>query len=138
MVTTAKTVSQIAVHMGIGFAIAWGLTGSLVVSGLAVLLEPLINVGLLPLHEKAWAALRRRRRMAGYAAAAAQKISQTAMHMAVAFGVIYWATGSIAFGGLAAVLEPVCNVMLLPFHDRAWERVRARVAASGGRSFVAA
>ncbi len=32
---------------------------------------------------------------------AAQKCSQTAMHMAVAFGVMYWATGSLAFGGLA-------------------------------------
>ncbi|RYE86424.1 MAG: DUF2061 domain-containing protein [Oxalobacteraceae bacterium] len=43
--------------------------------------------------------------------------------MAVAFGVIYWATGSMAFGGMAAILEPICNVLLLPVHERLWDRM---------------
>ena len=32
-------------------------------------------------------------------------------------------TGSWAIGGVAAVLEPICNVIILPLHDRLWEYV---------------
>ena len=60
---------------------------------------------------------------------AARTISQVAMHMAVSFGVLYFLTGSFVAGGAAAVLEPICNVILMPFHDRFWERVRQRVEA---------
>ena len=54
----------------------------------------------------------------------AQKTSQVLLHMSVAFAVTYAFTGSLATGGLAAVLEPVCNVMLLPLHDRLWSKLR--------------
>lgn len=130
-VVAARTLSQVISHMAIGFSIAYLLTGSAILGGLAVLIEPLINVLLVPLHEHAWHALRgrigdaRRRALAG----AAEKVSQTVMHMAVAFSVMLAFTGSLAFGGLAAVLEPVCNVILLPFHDRAFQAVLARLRA---------
>ncbi|PLC49760.1 hypothetical protein CR159_10725 [Pollutimonas subterranea] len=59
----------------------------------------------------------------------AQKTSQVMLHMSVAFGVTYAFTGSLATGGLAAVLEPICNVLLLPLHDRLWSKVgRGRCA----------
>lgn len=48
--------------------------------------------------------------------------------MAVAFGVMYAVTGSMAFGGIAAVIEPICNVLLLPLHDRLWRRIARRLA----------
>jgi uncharacterized membrane protein len=130
-VAAARTVSQVIAHMAIGFGIAWMLTGSMMLGGLAILIEPLINVLLVPLHEQGWHAVRggmrepRHRTMA----LAAEKLSQTAMHMVIAFGVMYAFTGSFAFGGLAAVLEPVCNVVLLPFHDRAFHAVIARLRA---------
>lgn len=54
----------------------------------------------------------------------AQKFSQVGLHMSVAFAVAYAATGSLATGGLAALVEPVCNVLLLPWHDRAWRHAR--------------
>ena len=57
----------------------------------------------------------------------AQKTSQVLLHMAVAFGVTYGFTGSLAVGGLAAVVEPICNVLILPLHDRFWNRVRGRL-----------
>ena len=50
------------------------------------------------------------------------------LHMAVAFAVMYAVTGSLAFGGLAALIEPVVNVLLLPLHDRFWARIRGRLA----------
>lgn len=53
----------------------------------------------------------------------AQKTSQVALHMSVAFTVTYLFTGSLATGGMAAVLEPICNVILLPLHDRLWSRL---------------
>lgn len=55
----------------------------------------------------------------------AQKTSQVLLHMSVAFTVTYVCTGSVATGGLAAILEPICNVVLLPLHDRLWSKARA-------------
>jgi len=51
---------------------------------------------------------------------AAKTISQVAMHMSVAFAVMYAFTGSLALGGVAAVV---------PLHDKLWDRIRARVEA---------
>lgn len=61
---------------------------------------------------------------------AAKSMSQVLLHMAVAFGVMYAVTGSLAFGGLAAIIEPVVNVVLLPLHDKLWLRMRRRLAAA--------
>jgi uncharacterized membrane protein len=65
---------------------------------------------------------------------AGQTISQVALHMSVAFGVMYAMTGSLTFGGVAALVEPICNVALLPLHDRVWDKIRER-AERGGRAF---
>lgn len=124
----AKKTSQVIAHMTIAFAIAYAVTGSIVFGGLAIVIEPIINVLLLPLHEKAWAAIRARA-VGGrdrYLRIAAEKLSQTFLHMGVAFTVMYVATGSLAFGGMAAILEPVCNVLLLPLHDRFWSKLELR------------
>jgi uncharacterized membrane protein len=129
MVIAAKKTSQVITHMAIAFTIAYAMTGSVVFSGLAIIIEPVINVLLLPFHERAWAAVRARATSERdrYMKIAAEKVSQTLMHMGVAFAVIYCATGSIAFGGLAAILEPVCNVLLLPIHDRFWDKLELRI-----------
>jgi uncharacterized membrane protein len=129
MVIAAKKTSQVIAHMVIAFTIAYAMTGSVVFSGLAIIIEPVINVLLLPFHEKAWAVIRAEAKSARerYMRIAAEKVSQTLMHMIVAFAVIYGATGSLAFGALAAILEPICNVLLLPIHDRLWDRLELRI-----------
>lgn len=134
MVVAAKKTSQVITHMAIAFAIAYAVTGSIVFSGLAIIIEPVINVLLLPFHERAWAAVRARTAsdQDRFVHIAAEKVSQTLMHMGIAFVVIYCATGSLAFGGLAAILEPICNVLLLPMHDRFWEHLEYRLAARTG------
>ena len=123
MALAARKVSQVMTHMTIGFIIMFALTGSVVFSGLALIVEPVLNVLLLPYHERAWAAVRARFIARRTLVIAAEKLSQTGLHMAVAFAVIYWATGSMAFGGIAAILEPVCNVLLMPVHERLWNRL---------------
>jgi uncharacterized membrane protein len=120
----ARKGSQVITHLAIGFAIAYAVTGSVALGGLAVLIEPLLNVLLVPFHERAW-----HRKLHGttgqrrYLLLSAEKFSLAAMHMGVAFGVLYCATGSTALGGLAAVLEPICNVILMPLHDRMWDKL---------------
>lgn len=133
MFTAIKTFSQVITHMSIAFGLAYLLTGSLALGGLAAIIEPVINVALLPLHEKAWHAIRHRYagRRLGMAAVAGEKLSQTGMHMGVAFAVMYGATGSMAFGGLLAVVEPICNVIVLPLHDGLWERLRSKLQGHG-------
>lgn len=142
MVTAAKTISQVFFHIGIAFAIAYWLTGSIVFGGIAALIEPVINVAILPAHQKFWARLRAPTKQSSFLGAhtvfVGEKISQLGMHMGIAFAVVYWATGSIAFGGLAAILEPVCNVLLLPIHDRAWEKIRAKLRFRAPHPFIAA
>jgi uncharacterized membrane protein len=130
MFTAAKRVSQVVTHMGIAFALAATMSGSVLLGGLAVVVEPVINVIVLPFHEKAWEARvhRATTERARYLLLAAEKISQTAMHAAIAFGVMWTVTGSAAMGGLAALVEPVCNVIVLPFHDRLWDNMRARMS----------
>lgn len=44
------------------------------------------------------------------------------MHMAVAFGVVYLMTGSVALGGAVALVEPGINTIAYFFHEKAWER----------------
>lgn len=132
MVVAAKKTSQVIAHLAIAFVITYAMTGSVLIGGLALIIEPIINVALLPFHEKAWHAIRSRARdeRDSYMKIAAEKISQTALHMVVAFSVMYVATGSLAFGGIAAVLEPICNVILLPIHDRYWEKLELRLNAA--------
>jgi uncharacterized membrane protein len=121
----ARKGSQVITHLAIGFAIAYAVTGSVALGGLAVLIEPILNVLLVPFHERVWHyklnGVTGQRR---YLMLTFEKISLTAMHMVVAFTVLYGATGSAAFGGLAAVLEPVCNVVLMPLHDRLWDKLQ--------------
>lgn len=137
MVTAARTASQALVHVGIAFAITWGVTGSLAFGGLAAVIEAMLNVMVLPLHEKAWSTVRRR--MSGKASLGgllAEKTSQGIMHSGIAFAVMYGASGSLAFGGLVAVLEPICNILLLPLHDRAWRNLQLKLGIAAGRRFA--
>lgn len=129
MVTAAKTISQLITHMSIAFGLTYYMTGSFAFGGLAAVIEPIINVSLLPLHEKIWSMVRcHYDHVMKYILVTAEKVSQTGMHMIVAFAVMYGATGSIAFGGLVAILEPIFNVIILPFHDKGWEIIRSRLS----------
>ena len=122
MAIAANKMSQVTAHMGISFGLMYLLTGSLAFGGLAAVLEPVMNVVLLPFHERTWHVLRSRFSARRLTLVAAEKVSQTMMHALVAFATLYAATGSLAFGGLAAVLEPIINVIALPFHDRLFDR----------------
>ncbi|MBM3539334.1 MAG: DUF2061 domain-containing protein [Alphaproteobacteria bacterium] len=47
-------------------------------------------------------------------------ISFAVVHFAVAFSVAYLLTGSVAVGGLVALVEPLCNTVAYHFHEKAW------------------
>ncbi|MEE4659155.1 MAG: DUF2061 domain-containing protein [Halieaceae bacterium] len=53
------------------------------------------------------------------------------VHFSVAFGVAFALTGSVVIGGLVALVEPMINTVAYHFHEKAWERIRARRPASG-------
>jgi uncharacterized membrane protein len=124
MAAAARKLSQVVTHMVIGFTITYVVTGSAMSGGLAVLVESVINVLLTPVHEKIWMRFRSRQVCGQYLGIAAEKFSQAGLHMGVAFGVMYVATGSVVAGGVAALLEPICNVILMPLHDRLWDNAR--------------
>ncbi len=52
------------------------------------------------------------------------------MHFTVAFLVGYALTGSVTVGGTIALVEPACNTVAYFFHERFWERLRARGASA--------
>lgn len=56
------------------------------------------------------------------------------MHLAIAFGVGYALTGSVAIAGAITFIEPLVNTVAHYFFDKAWERpdFRAWRARRGG------
>ena len=60
------------------------------------------------------------------------------MHLAIAFGVSYALTGSVAVAGAITLLEPVLNTVAHYFFDRWWEQRRARRVAGQASTLQAA
>jgi uncharacterized membrane protein len=52
------------------------------------------------------------------------------VHFTVAFTVAYLLSGSFLVGGAIALVEPMINTLAYFFHEKVWERIRAR--RSGG------
>jgi uncharacterized membrane protein len=49
-----KTLSYLALHLTIGFSVAWALTGSVAIAGGIALIEPCVNAVAFFFHEQAW------------------------------------------------------------------------------------
>ena len=49
-----KTMTFLALHLMVGFTVAYALTGSLAVAGGIALIEPCVNAVAFFFHEKAW------------------------------------------------------------------------------------
>lgn len=52
------------------------------------------------------------------------------VHMAVAFTVAYLMTGSLVVGGVMALIEPACNTVAYFFHEKLWDKFKARRKAA--------
>jgi len=50
----SKTLTYLAIHLTIGFTVAYLFTGSLTIAGGIALVEPCVNAVAFFLHEKAW------------------------------------------------------------------------------------
>ena len=50
----AKTLSYLAIHLLVGFSVAYALTGSVAIAGGIALIEPCLNAIAFFFHEKAW------------------------------------------------------------------------------------
>ena len=49
-----KTLSFLALHLLVGFTVAYLFTGSLMIAGGIALVEPLVNAVVFFFHERAW------------------------------------------------------------------------------------
>jgi len=56
-------------------------------------------------------------------------ITFACVHFSVAFTVAYILTGSVAVGGLVALVEPLCNTVAYHLHEKAWRRFGRQRAA---------
>lgn len=50
----AKTLSYLAVHLTIGFSVAYAFTGSLEIAGGLAIIEPMVNAVAFFFHERLW------------------------------------------------------------------------------------
>ena len=50
----AKTLTYLAIHLTVGFSVAYILTGSVAIAGGIALIEPVINAVAFFFHEQAW------------------------------------------------------------------------------------
>ena len=66
-----KTLTYLAIHLTIGFSVAYVMTGSVAIAGGIAIIEPCINAVAFFFHERAWkvdwSAVRVRRRQIGAA-----------------------------------------------------------------------
>jgi uncharacterized membrane protein len=53
-------------------------------------------------------------------------VSFAIVHFSVAFSVTWLITGSIALGGLVALIEPAANTVAYHVHEKAWIRFARR------------
>ena len=58
----AKTLTYLTLHLGVGFTVAYALTGSVQIAGGIAMIEPCVNAIVFFFHERAWKSGRRRRR----------------------------------------------------------------------------
>lgn len=49
-------------------------------------------------------------------------VTFTVMHFGIAFTVAYLLTGSVAIGGLVAIVEPLVNSVGFYVHEKVWKR----------------
>lgn len=49
-----KTLTYLAIHLTVGFSVAYAFTGSITLAGGIALIEPCINAVAFFFHEKAW------------------------------------------------------------------------------------
>jgi uncharacterized membrane protein len=59
-------------------------------------------------------------------------LSFGAMHISVAFLVVWAMTGSWMTGGLVALVEPCINTVAYHFHEKVWKRRGEQQAAGTG------
>ncbi|MCY7397837.1 MAG: DUF2061 domain-containing protein [Sphingomonas bacterium] len=50
----AKTLTYLAIHLCIGFSVAYLFTGSIAIAGGIAIIEPCVNAVAFFFHEKAW------------------------------------------------------------------------------------
>ena len=53
------------------------------------------------------------------------------VHVIVAFSVVWALTGSMALGGLVALIEPACQTVAYFCHEKVWERFTSKKLAGG-------
>lgn len=73
-----KTLTFAVMHFSIAFAVAYALTGDLVVGGAVAMVEPLVNTLGYHVHERIWQRLQRRRTAARPNRVASHPAEQTA------------------------------------------------------------
>jgi uncharacterized membrane protein len=58
----------------------------------------------------------------------AKTLTFACVHFTVAFTIAYLLTGSVTISGALALLEPMVNTVAYYVHEKAWQRLRLRVA----------
>ena len=51
-----------------------------------------------------------------------------AIHFSIGFTIVYLLTGSLAIGGLVALIEPACNTVAYFFHEKVWDYFKEKKA----------
>ncbi|MEQ8661536.1 MAG: DUF2061 domain-containing protein [Gammaproteobacteria bacterium] len=49
-------------------------------------------------------------------------LSFACVHFTVAFALTWLITGSVAAGGVVALVEPLCNTLAFHVHEKVWQR----------------
>ncbi|WED23716.1 DUF2061 domain-containing protein [Vibrio sp. JC009] len=123
-----KTITFAVIHFSIATAVAYALTGDILISSLIAMIEPSINTVAFYFHEKVWQWVPFLNKNG--ANTKVKTASFAVVHFSVAFLVTFIITGDAFIGGMVAAIEPSINSFAYYFHEKAW--VRRALAHSHG------
>lgn len=111
-----KTASYYGVHIVVAAAVAYAVTGNIVVAITLSLLEPTVQAAAYFFHDKAWAKVRLQRLRT-----LVKTASYYVVHLVVAAGVAYAVTGDLVTALTLSLLEPTVQMFFFYFHEKIWD-----------------
>lgn len=122
--TLRKTASYYLVHLVVAAAVAYAVTGNLMVALTLSLIEPTVQAVAYFFHDKAWGrvAVRPGRTLL-------KTCSYYVLHLVVAACVAFAVTGDWMQAVTLSLLEPTVQMLFFFLHEKLWERRALRAQA---------
>lgn len=116
-----KTASYYVIHIVVAAAVAYAVTGNLLVALTLSFLEPTVQAVAYFVHDKVWVRAPQMRFRT-----LAKTASYYVVHLVVAASVAYTVTGNLLVALTLSLLEPTVQMAFFYLHEKIWEKKAQR------------